>query len=100
MKVKLREFDPVNYLKTPEAIDAFLESALEVDDPDYIIKAISVAIRAQGMVKTAKKTGLDRAGLYHSFSEKGGNPQLKTLFKVIDSLGFRIRFERKPSLTI
>jgi probable addiction module antidote protein len=90
MKVKLSKFDPVDYLDTNEAIQYFLDSALETNDVEYIIKALSVAMRAQGMLKVSKKTGLNRSGLYHSFYKSGNNPGILTVSKVADTLGYQL----------
>ena len=80
------EFDPAEYLTSPEAIAAFVTDALETGDAGYIAKAIGVAARAKGMAELAKETGLSREQLYRSFSEQG-NPRLKTLLAVMKALG-------------
>jgi probable addiction module antidote protein len=85
-------WDAANYLESQEEIEAFLDSAFETNDPAHITRAIGTAIRAQGMLKTAKKTGLDRSGLYYTFSDDGGNPRLSTLIKVMNSIGYRLSF--------
>jgi probable addiction module antidote protein len=87
---KISRWDSANYLESQEEIEAYLESAFETDDPDHIARAVGIAIRAQGMLKTAKKSGLDRSGLYHSFSSSGGDPRLSTLTKVVNSLGYHL----------
>ncbi|WP_210405797.1 MULTISPECIES: transcriptional regulator [Achromobacter] len=43
------EFDPADYLASPEAIVEFLTDALETGDAGYIDKAIGVVARAQGL---------------------------------------------------
>ena len=80
------EFDPTDYLTSPEAIAEFVTDALETGDAVYIAKAIGVAARAKGMTELARETGLSREQLYRSFSEKG-NPRLKTMLAVMKSLG-------------
>ena len=80
------EFDPAEYLTSPEAIAAFVTDALETGDAGYIAKAIGVAARAKGMAELAKETGLSREQLYRSISEHG-NPRLKTLLAVMKALG-------------
>ena len=42
--------------------------------------------RSQGMTTIAKKTGLNRSNLYHSFN-KDGNLQISTVSKLIKSFG-------------
>ncbi|MDR2063663.1 MAG: hypothetical protein LBQ02_02635 [Candidatus Nomurabacteria bacterium] len=56
---------------------------------EHIIKALRVAIRAKGMLKTSRETGLNRAGFFHSFYKDGNNPGIMTVSKVADSLGYR-----------
>ena len=94
-KINLSKFDPVDYLKSQEAIETYLQSALETGDADHIASAISDVIRAQGMLQTAKKTGIDRSTLYHSFTSEGGNPRLSTLTKIINSLGLQLSIKNK-----
>ena len=80
------EFDPVEYLSSPEAIAEFVTDALETGDAVYIAKAMGAAARAKGMTELARETGLSREQLYRSFSEKG-NPTLKTMITVMKALG-------------
>jgi probable addiction module antidote protein len=96
--VTLSKFEPTDYLKTQEAVEAYLESAFETGDSEHIAKALGDAIKARGMMKTSKETGLDRSNLYDSFS-KTGDPKLSTLSKVIDSLGFKISLEPKVAIS-
>ncbi len=79
------EFDPAEYLTSPEAIAEFVTDALETGDAGYIAKAMGVAARAKGMAELARETGLSREQLYRSFSEKG-NPRLKTMLTVMKAL--------------
>ena len=80
------EFDPAEYLSSPEAIAEFVTDALETGDAVYIAKAMGAAARAKGMTELARETGLSREQLYRSFSEKG-NPTLKTMMAVMKALG-------------
>ena len=79
------EFDPAEYLTSPEAIAEFVTDTLETEDAGYIAKAMGVAARAKGMAELARETGLSREQLYRSFSEKG-NPRLKTMLTVMKAL--------------
>ncbi len=76
MAEKLIPYDPAEALTTPEAIEYFINDALETGDTSYIAHAIGIAARAKGMTKIADETGLAREALYRSFSEDG-NPSLK-----------------------
>ena len=80
------EFDPAEYLTSPEAIAAFVTNVLETGNTGYIAKAIGVETRVKEMAELARETGLSREQLYRYFSEKG-NPRLKTLLTVMKALG-------------
>lgn len=89
MKEKMLPYDPAESLTTPQAIEYFLNDALETDDTAYIVHALGIAARAKGMTKVASDTGLAREALYRSFSEDG-NPSLKSTIAVLKSLGFSL----------
>lgn len=97
----LSPFDAADYLHTPEDVTLFLEAVLEDHDGDsrVIVKALGVAARALGMQKIAKKTGLNREGLYQALSGKG-NPSFDTVLKVMNAVGveFRPRPLMRPRL--
>jgi probable addiction module antidote protein len=94
--IETREFDPANYLKTQKDIDEYLEMAFESGDSDHMARALGDVIKAQGMLKTAKKAGLNRGNLYLSF-KKGGDPRLSTLNNIVDTLGYRLSITPKGS---
>ncbi len=79
-------YDPATALDCEEAIAVFVADALETGDAAYIAKAMGVVARAKGMTALARETGLSREQLYRSFSEQG-NPTLKTLLAVLQSMG-------------
>jgi len=54
------DFDPAEYLTSPEAIAEFMSDALETGDAGYIAKAMGVVARARGMTELARETGLSR----------------------------------------
>jgi len=90
MALKTVPFDPVEFLKTPEDVAAYLEEAFASGDPAFVASALGDAARAQGMSKVAADTGLSRESLYRSLS-KDGNPELATVMKVITALGVRLK---------
>ncbi|WP_028292404.1 addiction module antidote protein [Oceanobacter kriegii] len=83
------EFDPAEFLETPESIAEFLNEALAVADAAYIAKALGVVARAKGMSSVADQTGLSREQLYKTFSEQG-NPTLKTLLALTQVLNLNL----------
>lgn len=87
-----KPYDSADYLKTPEAVAAYLEDVLEDNDPALIAHALGVAARAHGMSAIAKKTNPSRESLYRTLSAEG-NPELETLIKVLTELGLRLSVE-------
>ncbi|PBJ23429.1 hypothetical protein BSG18_20940 [Pseudomonas ogarae] len=45
------EFDPAEYLSTPEAIAELMRDARETDDTSYIDKAMEVVASAKGRIE-------------------------------------------------
>lgn len=80
------EFDPAEYLTSPETIAEFIADAFETRVAAYIAKAMGIAVRAKGMSEIAREAGLSREQLYRSFSEHG-NPTLKSMLTVMKALG-------------
>ena len=89
MKVKTSPFDAADYLKSEEAIAAYMDSVLEDGTPQEIARALGTVARARGMSEIAEDAGMSRTSLYRSLSENG-NPSVDTLLKVIRSLGLQL----------
>lgn len=94
MTVKTRPFDAAEYLDSPEAISAYLVDAFASNDIAEIADALGIAARARGMTRLAEETGLNRQQLYRTLSV-GGRPELGTVLKVADALGFRLELVPK-----
>ena len=94
MKTSL--YDPAEYIETREDVIAFLEGALEENDPEFLLETIGHIARSKGMAQIAKDLNLDRTGLYKSFS-KDGNPYFGTVVKVLDNLGFKLSIQQKQA---
>jgi len=95
-KVTFSDFDPAKYINTRNDVIALLEAALEENDPDFLLSVFGDIARSKGMTKIAKELNLDRKGLYRSLAPDG-NPSFKTVFKLLDLLGMRIRLEQKSA---
>jgi probable addiction module antidote protein len=95
-KVTFKKWDSAELIDTKEAVIVFLECALEENDPDLLLEIIGDIARSKGMAKIAKELNIDRAGLYKALAPDG-NPSFKTVFKLIDLLGLRIRMEPKSA---
>ena len=83
-------WDAAEHLENEEDMAAYLEAALEENDPTLIAAALGDIARAKGMSQIAKQTGLGRESLYKALSAEG-NPEFATILKVIDALGLQLR---------
>jgi probable addiction module antidote protein len=84
-----QKWDPAEHLETLEDMAAYLEAALEENDPTLIAVAIGDIARAKGMSQVARESGLGRESLYKALSIDG-NPELSTVLKVLSALGLRL----------
>lgn len=82
-------WDVAEHLETEEDMAAYLEAALEENDPALIAAALGDIARAKGMSQIAKQTNLGRESLYKALSPDG-NPEFSTILKVINALGLRL----------
>jgi probable addiction module antidote protein len=85
---RTRPYDSAEYLDSAEAIHAFMEDALETNDPAFIAKALGTIARVRGMSRIAKKAGLSRESLYKALSTEG-NPEFGTVIRVMHALGLK-----------
>jgi probable addiction module antidote protein len=89
--LKFKKWDIVDHLKTEKDIQEFLEVVFEEGDPDFIPLALGAVARARRLMpKAARKAGVGRESLYRSLSKKG-NPYFKTVYSVINSLGYKLK---------
>ena len=88
-KEKTSIWDAAEHLKTEADIVAYLEAALEENDPRLITAALGDIARAKGMTQIARKTGLGRESLYKALSPEG-NPEFSTVLKVVQALGLQL----------
>lgn len=88
-KTETHPWDVTRYLDSDEAVAAYLDAALEEDDPALLAAALGDVARAKGMTWIARETGLGRESLYKSLSS-GGNPEFGTVQKVVRSLGLKL----------
>ena len=89
MTLETTRFDVQAYLTTPEERAAYVEAALETDDPSFIAAALGDIAKARGITAFAAETGVSRETIYKTFRE-GGNPTLATLAKVTKALGLKL----------
>jgi len=89
-------------MQDPNEASEYLKASLNEYEKDGNIEAFLIAIRtvadAQGgIAELARKTELNRQSLYRTLS-KNGNPRLKTLDIILNSLGFKLTVEPISSL--
>ena len=95
-RVTFSKWDPAELITTKGRVIAFLEEALEENDPDFLLETIGHIARSKGMAQIAKELNIDRAGLYKSLTPDG-NPSFKTIYKLFDILGLRMKLEQKSA---
>jgi len=88
-KIKVTEWDILDYLEDDKKIASFLEVCLEDNDYEFFIKVLGDAAKAHGINEMAKKLGVNRESLYKSFSGKR-RPNFETVFKARNELGLKI----------
>lgn len=93
-RTKTQPFDAANYLNSEEDMAAYLEAALDENDPAVVAAALGDVARAKGMTQVARDAGLGRESLYKSLSADG-NPELATVMKVVSALGMSLHI--RPS---
>lgn len=89
-KTKTTTWDASAYLASEEDMAAYLDAALEDDDPALLAAALGDIARAKGMSDIARESGLGRESLYKALSPEG-NPEFGTVLKVMHSLGLRLK---------
>jgi probable addiction module antidote protein len=90
MKTRTKRWDAAAYLDSEEAMAAYLAAALEDGDPAVVTAALGDIARTKGMTRVARKAGLGRESLYKALSPNG-NPELATVLRVVEALGFKLR---------
>ncbi len=93
MALNIREYDPARYLQSEEEQAEYLKLTCEDGTPCEIAKALGVVARARGITDLSRKTGLTRQALYKALSGEG-NPELGTIAKVAQALGYRLAIVR------
>lgn len=95
MTIKVRDFDPSEFLDNEAVIAHYLADAAADSDPDAFLEALGDVAKARGMTELSKKTGLGRQNLYRTLAP-GANPSYLTLRKVMDAMGIAFTTQSKP----
>ena len=97
MTTKLKPFDVVDFLNTDEEMQAYLNAALEENDPKFLFTALGDIARAKNLSQLSRDTGISREGIYKALSGEG-NPTFNTIFKIIQALGLQIHFSSQKTM--
>ena len=84
MTLKTYPFDAAQYLDSDEAVEAYLQDALDSNEPIEIADALVVIARAKGLTAVAEAAGLSRG------MPSQPTPAWPTLLSVINGLGLRL----------
>jgi probable addiction module antidote protein len=84
-------------LKNPTEAAAYLNAALEEKDPAVFLMAYYHVACAHGIQKIANKAKIHRVSLNKMLS-KNGNPEWKSLFRLLMASHLRLRVEAAPRL--
>lgn len=91
-KVKTTKWNLENYLKSERDILSFISTAIEEGDPASVSAGIGLLAKKKGMSRIAAMTKLGRESLYKSLS-LNGNPEFATIMKVMNAVGYKLKFE-------
>ena len=87
--------DLIESLKDPEEASEYLKAALEENDmPSVFLLALRNVAEARGISQLAKDARLNRENLYKILSTQG-NPELASLYAILNALGLKLSIERK-----
>jgi probable addiction module antidote protein len=86
---KTTRFDPADYLDSEERQVAYIATALETGDADFVRDALGIVAKARGMSEIAKTAGLNRESLYKALGENG-NPEFATVMRIVRALGLTL----------
>jgi probable addiction module antidote protein len=87
--VKVKPFDPSEFLEDDEVVAEYLTAALEDSNPDVFLAAVGNVAKARGMTAIAESSGLGRESLYKALTP-GAKPRYDTVLRVLHSLGVKL----------
>lgn len=90
MPLKTTPFDVLAFLDSDAEQAAYLEVAIEEDDPSFIAVVLGDIAKARGVDRLAKEIGVDREVIEKNFRD-GGTPSIQLVFKVAKALGLKLR---------
>ena len=79
----------VKTMKDPVEAAAYIEAAMELDDPAALLVALRHVAKAHGMAEVARRADVGDKTLFKALSADG-NPTLSTVHKVLAAVGLRL----------
>ncbi len=89
MTVKLARFDAADYLDNDAVIAEYISAAMEDENRDVLLSALSDVAKARGMAQVARDAGLGRESLYKALAP-GSHPRHETIAAVMRAIGMRL----------
>lgn len=83
---KLSKFEAAEYHDSDGMLAAYLTMAIEDENPDVFLAALSGMAKTRGISRLAKDTGLGRESLYKTLAP-GAKPRFDTIIKITKALG-------------
>ena len=90
MNTDLTPYDPADLLKTEEDIYAYLNDALNDEDPAVFTIALADVVKMKGLAAVAEGAGLQPESLYQAISGDT-NPQWQVLHRIMRSLDIHLQ---------
>lgn len=84
------------WMQDPEEVAAYLNEALEEGDEELLLTALRRIAKSYngGIRGLSNDIGMNRSSLNNAL-DANGNPTLKTLFKILDKLGYQVQLVPK-----
>lgn len=76
-------------LKEPSEAAAYIEAAIDLDDPAALLVVLRQVAKAHGMAGAARRAELGDKTLFRALSDNG-NLTITTLHKVLHAMGLRL----------
>jgi probable addiction module antidote protein len=85
----LPKYEAADYLRTEEALVAFINEFLADSDATMFAEAILVACEVKGMAEVVSKAGITRESLDKALRPQS-QPRFDTMLKVLNAIGLRL----------
>jgi probable addiction module antidote protein len=82
----------VESMKDPTEAAAYIEAAIDLEDPTALLLALRHVAKAHGMAEVARRAEVADKNLFKALSATG-NPTLATVHKVLAAVGLRLSVE-------